>query len=57
MSLRLETRERKIVRHALETYLSDLRVEIVKTEKYDWRVSMRQEEKALKRVIARLAAA
>jgi hypothetical protein len=54
MQLELNEEERRVVRRALEIYLSDLREEIVKTEKHDWRVALHAEEEALKRVIARL---
>lgn len=55
MILDLGSMERQIVRHALDTYLSDLRHEIVKTEKHEWRVGLHEEEEVLKQVIAVLS--
>ena len=51
MQLELNDEERGFVRHALESYLSDLREEIVKTEKHEWRQALHKEEQALKNVI------
>jgi hypothetical protein len=55
MQLELNEEERRTIRHALEVYVSDLREEIVKTEKHEWRVALHAEEEALKRVIGKLA--
>ena len=55
MQLELNEEERRTVRHALEVYLSDLREEIVKTEKHEWRVGLHAEEDVLKRVIGMLS--
>ena len=46
--------ERNIARHALELYLSELRDEIGKTEKHEWRDSLRLERQILERVIEQL---
>ena len=54
MNLELADRERDIVRNALKVYLSDLREEITKTEKHDWKVALHEEEDVLKQVIDRL---
>jgi hypothetical protein len=37
MNLELTSEAKDIVRHALNVYLSDLREEIVKTEKHEWK--------------------
>lgn len=55
MALELADSEKQVVRHALETDLSDLRQEIVKTEKHEWRVGLHGEEEVLTKVIAILA--
>lgn len=54
MQLDLTEPERNILRIALEIYLSDLRAEIVKTEKYELRQTLHEEADILKRVIERL---
>ena len=50
----LTEEEREIARSALEHYLSELRPEIVKTERHDWRMRLHGEEDALRRVIGKL---
>jgi hypothetical protein len=47
--------ERNVTRRALEIYLSDLREEIVKTEKQEWRQALHEEKVILERVIELLA--
>ena len=54
MTLELKDQERDIIRRALEVYLSDLREEITKTEKHEWKAGLHAEEDVLKRVIERL---
>ncbi len=54
MQLELSEDERRALRAALQSYVSDLREEITKTEKKDWRVDMRADEERLKRIIERL---
>ena len=48
MKLDLNEKEQKIIRHALEDYLPNLREEIVKTEKHDWKAGLHEEEDVLK---------
>jgi len=55
MQLEVNDEERGVVRHALETYLSDLREEIVKTKKHEWLQVLHREEQALKNVVERLS--
>ncbi len=55
MNLELTTYEKDIVRHALKVYLSDLREEIVKTEKHEWKEGLHKEENVLKTFIEKLA--
>jgi hypothetical protein len=47
--------ERNVARKALETYLADLREEIVKTEKHEWLQALRQEKHILEGVIEQLS--
>lgn len=54
MQLDLSEKEVDFLRHALEVYVSDLRHEIVKTERHEWKVGLHDEEDALKRVIFQL---
>jgi hypothetical protein len=55
MNIELTDEERQVLRDALEGYLSDLRQEIVKTEKHEWLEALHREEKILRGVLARLA--
>jgi hypothetical protein len=55
MNIELTNEARDIVRHALGVYLSDLREEIVKTEKHEWKEGLHNEEDVLKEVIEKLA--
>lgn len=54
MNIELTEEEGKILRHALEVYLSDLREEITKTEKHEWKAGLHNEEDVLKRIIKKL---
>jgi hypothetical protein len=47
--------ERNVARRALEIYLSDLRQEIAKTERQEWRQALHEEKAILERVIELLA--
>ncbi len=47
--------ERNTIRHALEIYLSDLREEIVKTEKHEWREALHLEKQILEGAIEQLS--
>lgn len=47
--------ERNVTRRALEIYLSDLREEIVKTERQEWRQALHEEKDILERVVELLA--
>jgi hypothetical protein len=55
MNLELNDEQKEIMRHALEIYVSDLRVEIVRTEKYEWRQGLRREKDVLNEIIAKVA--
>ena len=47
--------ERNTARRALEIYVSELRAEIVKTEKHEWRQALQEERDILDRVIEQLS--
>ena len=47
--------ERNTARRALEIYLGELREEIVKTEKHEWREALHLEKRLLEGVIEQLA--
>jgi hypothetical protein len=47
--------ERNVARRALEIYTSELRAEIVKTEKHEWRQALQEEKELLERVIEQLS--
>lgn len=55
MALELNDKEKEIIKHALEVYLSDLREEIVKTEAHTWKRPLHEEEEVIKKVIAALS--
>ena len=54
MQLELTNEECRVMRHALQSYLSDLREEIVKAEKHEWKQGLRTEQELLVRIIERL---
>ena len=54
MQLTLQPEETALLRQVLTNYLSDLRMEIGKTEQYDWRQALKRDEALLKRVLDRL---
>ena len=54
MNLELSEAEVRILHKTLEGCLSELREEIVKSEKHEWRVALRHEKDALKAVLGRM---
>jgi hypothetical protein len=54
MQLSLAPEERDILREALQSYLSDLRMEIADTERKEMRENLKNEEKVLKKIIEAL---
>ncbi len=54
MNLELSDQERKILLHAIETYLSDLKGEIGKSEKPEWKAGLREERDILTEVARKL---
>ena len=55
MQLELNEEEVRILRQALEVYVSNLREEVVKTEKHEWREGLHREEDVLKGLMTRLS--
>ncbi len=55
--LELTPEESDLLRQALETYLSDLRMEIADTDRMDFREALKRQEVALRGVADRIAAA
>ena len=47
--------ERNVARRALEIYVSELREEIHKTDKHEWRQALHEEKEILQRVIEQLS--
>ncbi len=54
--IELTTEEAQTLSEILESYLSDLRMEIAATENRDWRGIMKEREIFIKEVLSRLAA-
>jgi hypothetical protein len=52
--LELTPEDARILYDVLESYLSDLRMEIANTDSYDFRQMLKQREDVLKRAIAQL---
>lgn len=54
MELTLEKNEATVLREVLQRFLSDLRMEITHTEKYELRESLKAQEVMIKSLIERL---
>ena len=54
MMLELDAKEKEILKHALEDYLSNLREEIVKTEAHTWKRDLHAEEGVIKKILGQL---
>lgn len=54
MELALQPAEVSLLHRVLSSYLSDLRMEITDTEKYELREELKSDEALLKAIIARL---
>ena len=57
MNLDLTNDEVVLLHRVLENYLPALRSEVYKTENFEWRESLKQDEEVLKGLLARLEAA
>ena len=54
MQIQLDDRENKVLHHALTVYLSNLRGEITKTDKHEWKKELHAEEDTIKEIMSRL---
>jgi hypothetical protein len=54
MELELTDEEMQLLRQLLKNRLPDLREEVYKTERYEWRQELKQDEEVLKGLIAKL---
>jgi hypothetical protein len=54
MNLELTEEQARIVHHALEVYMADLREEIAKTERHEWRAGLHNEEEVIRQVLDKL---
>jgi hypothetical protein len=54
MHIELTPEEGKALKHALEVYLSDLRMEIVDTDSQDFREGLKHEKQLLEAVVSRI---
>ena len=54
MTLELKQEEKTVLRHALEVYLHDLRGEILRTDRREWKEGLHKEEDLLREVFCRL---
>lgn len=55
MELALQPEEVALLQRILSNYLSDLRMEIADTERYDLRQELKRDEEMIKSLLARLA--
>ncbi len=53
MQIQLDDRETEVLLHALTVYLSNLRGEIIKTKKHEWKKELHAEEDTLKEIMGR----
>lgn len=54
MDLRLEPEEAVLLKQVLTGHLSELREEVYKTESFEWRQGLKQDEAVIKALLARL---
>jgi hypothetical protein len=54
MHMDLTAEESKALKHALEVYLSDLRMEIVDTDNQDFRDGLKHEKQLLESVVGKI---
>lgn len=54
MDMNLTAEEAELLKKILQRYVSDLKMEISNTEKYEWRQEMKQDEETVKGLITRL---
>ncbi len=56
MVLELTEKEKEILKIALESFESDLRDEMVKTDKKNWRYALKGEEKVIRSILEKVSA-
>lgn len=56
MELKLQPEEVDVLRRVLESYLSDLRMEIANTDRQAWREPLKHDEAIITTILARLQA-
>ncbi len=56
MVLELTEKEKELLKIALESFESDLRDELAKTDKQNWRYALRGEEQAIRSLIEKVSA-
>ena len=56
MILELNEEELRLLATAVSNYISNLRQEIVKTEKHEWSEALHREETIMKTILSKLAA-
>ncbi len=56
MNLNLTNEQASLLASVLKNVLSDMKAETGKTENYDWRVALKQDEEALRSIIKQLEA-
>jgi hypothetical protein len=54
MELNLDQDEAQLIARVLRNHLGDLREEIYKTENFDWRQGLHEDEAIIKRLLSRL---
>ncbi len=55
MVLELDEKEKEILKRALEIFDEELRGEIVKTDKREWRSALHDEEVVVKKILEKVA--
>lgn len=55
MVLEISDKEKEVIKHVLEYYLSELREEVVKAEDVKWKPPLHEEEEIINKLIAKLS--
>ncbi len=55
MVLELDDREKEIVKRALESFEKELRGEIVKTDKREWKAALHDDEAVIKKILEKVS--
>ncbi len=54
MFLELDEREKEILKRALESFDEELKSEIVRTDKRDWKIALHGDEVVVKKILERV---